>query len=190
MLSNFSHYTVPTLPHLLALIGHITNIFPPVDTSIIVVDSISTLIDIAYPRNADERPTSKRNENGRFFGNRRQAVIGELASKLAKLAAMRNIALLVTSHTTTKITSEGAAVLRPAISGQDWDNAMATRILLFRDWAPDLDSRVDKPPPGHQSARFAGVMKTGGLSLAAKSDIGSVVAFAIDEVSMAPGHHQ
>lgn len=116
-------------------------------------------------------------------------MIGELASKLAKLAAMRNIAILVTSYVTTKIRSEGAAVLRPAISGQDWDNAVATRIVLFRDWAAGLDARIDKPPPGQHSARFAGVLKTGGLSLSAKSDIGSVVAFAIDQVSMAP-HQQ
>lgn len=189
MLSNFTHYSVPTLPHLLALIAYIMDSFAPVDTGIIVVDSISTLIDVAYPRNADERPTSKRKENGRYLGNRRQAVIGELASKLAKLAAVKNIAILVTGHVVTKIKSEGSAVLRPAISGQDWDNTMATRILLFRDWAPDLDFRVDKSPSSHQSARFAGVLKTGGLSLSAKSEIGSVVAFTIAEVSTAPGHH-
>lgn len=177
-LSRLSHYVAPTLAHLLALVSHAPASFPPVNTSLLIVDSVSTPVDGAYPRRVELRNSSGKNEQAKWLAGRRQAVIAEVGSKLASMAAMRNIALLVTTNTVTKVRVGEEALLKPAISGADWDAAIGIRVALFRDWVTDGERNGDRKSQG--SARFAEVIKPG---IAADDSLArNSVAFHIEQV--------
>ena len=110
--------------------------------------------------------------------------MGDLISKISRLAATKSIAILLTSQTTTRIRSETGAVLHPAISGTAWDTGISTRIVIFRDWffqASETASSQGEYIPG---VRLAGVMKAKGISY---EGVGKVVMFVIEKVSRLDG---
>ena len=183
-LKNFHHFTAPTLPHLLALLTHQSTSFPPFNTSLIVVDSVSTLFALSFPKilqSADTPHTpAKKSDAVQWASGRRWAVMGEFMSKIGRLAATSNTAVLLTSQATTRIRYETRAVLHPAISGNAWDSGIGTRLVLFRDWlsrGTEAPSRQGEYMPG---IRFAGVMKAKGVTY---EGIGKVATFTIEEVS-------
>ena len=182
-LNNLHHFTIPTLPHLLALLTHQSISFPPPNTSLIVIDSVSTLFALAFPKileNTDILQTpAKKSEAVQWSAGRRWAVMGEFMSKIGRLAATSNIAILLTSQTTTRIKHETRAVLHPAISGNPWDSGIGAKLVLFRDWlfrGPETPSSRGKYVPG---VRFAGIMKAKGVTY---EGVGKVITFTIEEV--------
>ena len=160
---SFHHFWTPTLPHLIALLCHPSPNFPPHSTSLIVVNTISTLLGVATPRaskgNDAQQTPGKKNDAVQWAANRRWSAIGEFATKLGRLAALKDLAVVVSSQTTTKVKMEQGAVLRPSIMSRAWLEAINTRIVVFRDFLP----------PGHESqcqgtgsgVRFAGLVKIG-----------------------------
>ncbi|KAF2235656.1 P-loop containing nucleoside triphosphate hydrolase protein [Viridothelium virens] len=203
-IAKLHNFTTPTLAHLLALIVHATPTFPPHSTSLLVIDSLSTLFDTAYAgqtsksdlSNVDQRAKDTR----RWAANRRFAVLGSLISALNKLAAVNNIAVLVTSQMMTRVGPSGAgtkAILVPALSGKEWDLGVANRVVLFRDWAPE-EWRQDsqgKEADGKarvrlEQMRFAGVVKANGVVPGEQTKqgttLGNVVPFTIDETGIVP----
>ena len=182
-LNNLHHFTTPALPHLLALLTHQSTSFPPFNTSLIVIDSVSTLFALAFPKileNADILQTpAKKSEAVQWSAGRRWAVMGEFMSKIGRLAATSNIAILLTSQTTTRIKYETRAVLNPAVSGNAWDSGIGARLVLFRDWlfrGPETPNSRGEYVPG---VRFAGVMKAKGVTY---EGVGKVITFTIEEV--------
>ena len=182
-LNNLHHFTTPTLPHLLALLTHQSTSFPPLNTSLIVIDSVSTLFALAFPKileNADILQTpAKKSEAVQWSAGRRWAVMGEFMSKIGRLAATSNIAILLTSQTTTRIKHETRAVLHPAISGNPWDCGIGARLVLFRDWlfrGPETPNSRGEYVPG---VIFAGIMKAKGVTY---EGVGKVITFTIEEV--------
>ena len=180
-LDNIHHFTTPTLPHLLALLTHQSTSFPPVNTSLIVIDSVSSLFTLAFPKileNTDILQTpAKKSDAVQWAAGRRWAVMGEFMSKIGRLAATHNIALLLTSQATTRIKYETRAVLHPAISGAAWDSGIGTRLVLFRDWlfrGAEMPSSHGEYVPG---VRFAGVMKAKGITY---EGVGKVITFTIE----------
>lgn len=183
-LDNFHHFATPTLAHLLALLTHQSGSLPPPGTSLIVVDSVSTLIALAFPKNTEttdhQQTPVKKSDAAQWASSRRWAAMGDFVSKIGRLAATKNIAILLTSQTTTRIRSETGAVLHTAIAGTAWDTGIGTRIVLFRDWmfrTADGQSRQGESMPG---VRFAGVVKAKAV---AYEGIGKVVTFRIGKVS-------
>jgi hypothetical protein len=176
------HYSAaPTLAHLLALFMHAPAAFPPQSTSLVVIDSLSTLIDDAYPRNVE--PPRNKTDQSRWAAGRRFTVINELISTFSRFAALHDIALLLTCQTITRIRSASRALLVPAIAGVEWENGVSTRLVLFRDWV-----RAGKPTDSADAdrlrkARFAGLVKANGVALTEEGGVGNVVPFAIDLVS-------
>jgi hypothetical protein len=181
--SHFHHYTAPTLAHLLALFVHSPASFPPPHTGLVVIDSLSTLLDNAYPRNADDRASRNKNEQTRWAAGRRFAVINELISTLTRVAALHDIALLVLCQTITRIRAGSRALLVPAISGAEWDNGISTRMVLFRDWVPGQGKSTSADTARLQRARFAGVLKANGVILANEGGVSNVVPFTVERVS-------
>ena len=183
-LERFHHFTTPSLPYLLALLTHQTSSFPPEETTLIVVDSISTLFALAFPKtteNASSQQTSvKQSDAAHWASGRRWAVMGDLISKISRLAATKNLAVLLTSQMTTRIKSETGAVLNPAISGTAWDTGVSARIVIFRDWmfraSEDTSSQGEYIP----GVRCAGLVKAKGMSY---EGVGKVVTFVIENVS-------
>ena len=183
-LERFHHFSTPSLPHLLALLTHRSSSFPPSETSLIVVDSISTLFAIAFPRTGEnastQQPAAKKSDAAQWASGRRWAVMGDFIFKIGRFAATRNIAILLTSQMTTRVGSESGAVLYPAISGNAWDTGISTRIVIFRDWisqATDAASSQGEYVPG---VRLAGVIKAKGVSC---EGVGKVVMFTIETVN-------
>ena len=183
-LERFHHFTTPSLPYLLALLTHETPGFSPEETNLIVVDSISTLFALAFPRtaeNASSQQTSvKQGDAAHWASGRRWAVMGDLISKISRLAATKNIAVLLTSQMTTRIRSETGAVLHPSISGTAWETGISARIVIFRDWmfqaSEDTSSQGEYIP----GVRCAGLLKAKGMSY---EGVGKVVTFVIENVS-------
>lgn len=66
LLTKLVHLTTPTLPQLIALLGHSSSTFPPPGASLMVIDSLSTLVANAYPRIIDNSATPKKPGLGQF----------------------------------------------------------------------------------------------------------------------------
>ena len=181
-LKNFHHFTCPTLPHLVALLLHPSPSFPPESTSLIVVDSISTLFAAAFPKTNErfdmQQTPIKKIDSVQWAASRKWSVLGDFITRIGKLAAMRNLAILLTSQTTTRVRAETKAVLLPAVSSTAWDGGINSRVVLFRDWlSQDMDGSDQKQFA--TGARFAGVVKAGGVSY---GGLGKVVPFIIKKV--------
>lgn len=177
--SHFHHFTVTTLPHLVAIfMPHVS--FPPQNTSLVIVDSLSVLIDNTYPRNAESKNTK---DQSRWAAGRRFATINELISTFSRFAALHDIALLVTCQTISRIRDASRTLLVPAISGVEWENGVSTRLVLFRDWVRHARSMDTADADILRKARFAGLLKVNGEVLSDEGGVGSVVPFAIESVS-------
>lgn len=181
--SHFHHLAAPTLAHVLALFTHPPASFPQSNASLVVIDSLSTLIDNAYPRNTDDRLRNKTDQS-KWAAGRRYAVINDLIAIFTKFAALHDIALLITCQTITRIRGASRALLVPALTGIEWESGISTRLLLFRDWVPQQPKAQDKVDTDRlQKARFAGLVKVNGVVLADEGGVGNVVPFAIERVS-------
>lgn len=183
VLHDFHHFTAPTLSHLLVLLTHSSNRFPPERAGLMVIDGISSLFTAAFPKVNeifDNKQTAEKRKTdvAQWAASRRWAVLGEVVSSLSKLAAMSNMAILLTIQAITKITAESGAMLHPSLGSSAWDSGISTRIVLFRDWAfkssPEAYQREFVP-----CVRFAGVLKAAGVL---HSGAGRVVPFIIAQV--------
>ncbi|KAJ4370988.1 hypothetical protein N0V86_008682 [Didymella sp. IMI 355093] len=178
--SHFHHLAAPTLAHLLALFMHPPASFPHSHASLVVVDSLSTLIDNAYPRNTDDRVKNKTDQS-KWAAARRYAVISDMIATFTRFAALHDIALVITCQTITRIRGASRALLVPAITGIEWENGISTRLLLFRDWVPQQAKAQDKVEADRlQKTRFAGLVKVNGVALTDEGGVGNVVPFAIE----------
>ena len=90
--------------------------------------------------------------------------MGDLVSKIGRFAATKNIIVLLTSQTTTRIRHETGAVLHPAISGSAWDTGIGNRIVLYRDWLLHPACIHGNQGDYQSGVRFAGVVKAKGIS--------------------------
>ena len=110
--------------------------------------------------------------------------MGDLISKLGKLAATKHLTVLLTSQTTTRVRADTGAVLHPSISGNAWDGGISSRIVLYRDWPTLQDVDVSSQKKRVHGSRFAGVVKASGISY---SGLGKVVPFTIETVTDSAG---
>lgn len=150
-----------------------------------IIDCISSLFAAAFPKvnevfDNKQTPEKKKSDLTQWAAGRRWAVLGDVVSTLSKLAAMRNMAVLLTSQAIIKITAETGAMLHPSLASSSWDSGIPTRIVLFRDWA---FKSSHGPPPSHQvyvpGVRFAGVPKAAAVS---HLGAGKIVPFTIEKV--------
>ena len=182
-LKRFQHFVVPTLPHLLALLLHPTAAFPPKDVSLFVVDSISTPFQQAFlqaERHVDVKNAGKKTDVVQWAAGRRWAVMGEVITALGKLAATRNMVVVLTSQTTTRLRLDSSALLEPAISGMSWEAGISSRILLYRDWHERPEETMTQERIGLVSdLRLAAATKVCGRSM---DGFGDGVPFTICHV--------
>lgn len=183
LLERFHQLNTPTLPHLLTLLIHSPESFPPKGTGLIVIDSVSTLFAAAFPKVNDfhenkQTPGKKTSDTSQWAASRKWAVIGEFVSKLGKLAATKNIAILLTCQTITKIRAETGAMLHPSISATAWDSGISSRISLFKNWLHEPNEKSSQAEYGI-GQRFAGVIKANGVL---HEGLGKIVSFTIKKV--------
>ncbi|OAT04025.1 hypothetical protein BDBG_00660 [Blastomyces gilchristii SLH14081] len=157
ILNELIYFHPPTLAHLLALISHPPKGFPPQETGLIVIDSISSLFTSEYrtklpPRNSNpkHRTTAESKEE-----RTRWKIIGNLVMDLKKLAARLNCVVIVINEMASRFRGTQPPVLHEALSGITWDSGVTTRIKLCWHWLPpSLRSRVRM-----KRVRFAEVAK-------------------------------
>ncbi|KAI0994760.1 hypothetical protein K3495_g13422 [Podosphaera aphanis] len=175
MLSRYTHFSTPTLAHLIALLSHFTTHRPPTDTSLIVIDSLSTLTTAAFPREIDLLSTESRPIPNSY--SRKFPILQFLISSLQKIAATRNIAVFITLQCVTKISLECGAVLVPAINTAIWEQGIRCRLILFRDWG----WRVKRDCLG-SDVRVAKVIKAEGFPI--PEELKRLVWFTITETGI------
>ncbi|KAJ4986820.1 rad55 protein [Stagonosporopsis vannaccii] len=186
--SHFHHVVAPTLAHVLALFVRPPPSFPRPSSSLVVIDSLSTLVDNAYPRTTDPRLRNK-TDHSRWAAGRRYAVVSDLIAAFTRLAALHDIALVITCQTITRIRGASRALLVPAMTGVEWENGISARLLLFRDWVPQQAHTQDNGDAHRlQQTRFAGLVKLNGLALADEGGVGQVVPFAIESHGLCDMH--
>ncbi|KAK2799473.1 hypothetical protein FQN50_008445 [Emmonsiellopsis sp. PD_5] len=136
LLKNLHHFHPPTLAHLLALISHPPKTFPPPETGLIVIDSISSLFTSEYrtkmpPKRKSTKPTAESKEE-----RTRWKIIGNLAANLKKLATKLNCAVITINEMASRFRPGQPPVLHQALSGITWDAGVATRLILYWHWLP------------------------------------------------------
>lgn len=112
---------------------------------------------------------------GPSMSSKRLQMLQYVVSALQKLAATRDVAVVILSQCATRMQAERGATLIPAINANVWEQGIATRVALLRDWMWD-----DGHPYG---ARLAAVQKVNGKTAADGLD--RLFAFSIDSVGRA-----
>ncbi|KAG5932981.1 hypothetical protein E4U53_001137 [Claviceps sorghi] len=166
---NFAHFSCLTLPHLMALISRPNSKAIPERVALVVVSSLSALINSWLPKAVDKTTDSKPNRGQSASVKRRQG-LQFIISALQKLAATKSCAVVVLSQCATKMQSEHGATLVPAVNAAAWNQGISTRLVMFRDWTWQDGNLV--------SVHLAGVQKLDGKSNA--DAIEHVAAFRID----------
>ncbi|EAA32757.3 hypothetical protein GE21DRAFT_6581 [Neurospora crassa] len=168
-----THYTCLSLPHLIALLCRPTPSCIPQDTSLIVVDSLSALVNHAFPRTPEQKKlVDNKGNKVPSLSARRLQVLQYIIGALQKLAATRDIAIVVLTQCATKVMQvERGATLVPAINASVWEQGVSTRLVLYRNLAFS-DAKV-------QGLRLVGVQKLNGKTSEAPVD--TICAFDIEE---------
>ncbi|KAH8659258.1 P-loop containing nucleoside triphosphate hydrolase protein [Tricladium varicosporioides] len=174
LLENLTHFSTPTLAHLLALFSDSTTTNPPQNTSLIVIDSFSTPFSTAFLRTVENGAAPKKPSVPKA-ASRKFPILNGLLGTFQKLAALRNIAIVLTSQCVTKLRPGISAALLPALSTTPWEQGLGSRVVIFRDWGwrGDGGEEVDE-------VRIAQVLKAEG------SAASRVVPFAISESGLVP----
>jgi hypothetical protein len=89
---------------------------------------------------------------------RKFPILQYLINNLQKLAATRNIAIVVFSQCVTKMRPGAGAALVPAINTTAWEQGLGCRVALFRDWGWD-----DEEATPVNNVRLAQVIKAEGV---------------------------
>ena len=155
-----------TLAHLLTLVLHPTSSFPPPATSLLIIDDLSNYITSHFPRSSRPHQASTpsnilADKQASRASSRRFSILSSLSSGLTRLASSRHITVVLLSNVTVSIKNGERALLRSALSGQMWDTAIDTRIVLYRDFPPEqLNDRLNAQE--RKGWRVADVIRAGG----------------------------
>ncbi|KAK4178202.1 P-loop containing nucleoside triphosphate hydrolase protein [Triangularia setosa] len=180
-LDKFIHYSCPTLVHLIALLCRPTASCIPEGTSLIVIDSLSALVNHDLLKNTDLRQapqTKHKDTRAPIPAERRIQALHYILSNLQKLAATRNVGIVILTQCATKMQTERGATLVPAINASVWRQGIATRIALFRDGLQD-DFETSA------ALRFAFLQKLNGVDKHV-DDVEALCGFHIEAAGLVP----
>ncbi|KAF6840935.1 rad55 protein [Colletotrichum plurivorum] len=175
---NFTHFACRSLPHVVALLGRPATITRTADTVLVVIDSLSALINHAFPKVPDGRKTVVPGKGPSLAARRLQA-LQYIVSALQKLAATRGCAVVVLSQCATKMQTERSPTMIPSINAGVWEQGVSTRVVLFRDWI-----WKDGNP---STVTFAGVQKLDGK--AGQDAMQSAAAFRVEAAGLIGVHY-
>lgn len=194
-MKNLLHLQVSTLSHLISLISYPPAGFPPINTGLIVVDPLSSLISTEFrtrlpqPSKAMSDPSSS-NLHGTPDPKLKQEakeerlrwkVIGNLMNGLKKLSASLDCAVVVMNEMVTHFQPGMKPLLRESLLGMTYESGISAKIVLYWTTLP----RPIKTPAGSefQGVRIAEVVKLGELPVSAKREQ-RIVPFAISKVCL------
>ena len=143
----FTQYLVDDFPQLMAYLhGPIDELLPD-KTRLLVLDDFSNLLLAGLPHN--DKLNAEKTKNGmtregilsKEVNVRRAAIIGAICANLARLAAARNMAIVVINKASTSRSGDNESILRSALNVKQWNENVSTRIVLYRDFWPEIDTR-------------------------------------------------
>ncbi|GBF60797.1 DNA repair protein [Trichophyton mentagrophytes] len=183
-LRNLLHYQPTTLAHLLALISHPIADFPPPNTGLIVVDSISCLFGSEFRSKLPAKLSKAKDLHGTGSRASKEAqesklwwkLIGSLSSNLNALASRFDCAVIVVNEMVTRFRSGQKPMLHVAISGYTWDTSVATRVILYWHW---LDGGV-REKFGMARIRIAEVFRAGKKAVLPRA-VERIVPFLVED---------
>ncbi|KAM5367422.1 hypothetical protein ACJZ2D_009985 [Fusarium nematophilum] len=167
--TRFHHYSCLTLPHFIALVSRPTMKSIPSSSSLVIVSSLSALVNSALPKSHDGKAIS-RPSKGPNPSTKRMQALQSIMNSLHKLAATRNCAVVVLSQCATKMHSERGATLTAAVNATVWEQGVSTRLVMFRDWTWH-ENRL-------ASVFLAGLQKVDGR--ASQETVENAVAFKVE----------
>lgn len=151
-LERLTHYYITSLTHLLAVFLTPSRDIIPEGTKLLVIDDFSGIVMNGLPQ--DERvPTSEAvsarqslsHENivSKSIALRRAAMLSSISACLARLAATRNMAIVVLSKATSNRKSgTKIATMRSILNSSQWNDDVAVRIGIYRMFWPKIDRSV------------------------------------------------
>lgn len=171
------------MPHLMALILHPPASFLPANTTLLVIDGLHAIFNVAYPRH--QSAYSIKIEAAKWAAGRRFSVLGSLVGALKKMAALNDLAVLITTGCATRARAGNSLLLTPGVGGTEWESGVTNRLVLFRDFpvkthAAEAEDASDRKM---QCARFLGAQKVGGVAFAEEGETGRIIIFEISRVS-------
>ncbi|OJJ72324.1 hypothetical protein ASPBRDRAFT_29309 [Aspergillus brasiliensis CBS 101740] len=135
LVDNLTYIRAPTLPHLLSLFHHPPASFPPSNTTLLVIDSVSAPFTPYFPNPSDtNQPQQAQRDVQKWLTTRKWNVISDLAAQLMKFASRANLAVLVINQTHTRIRGQVRATLSPILSGRGWESCVRARIGVYGDF--------------------------------------------------------
>ncbi|KAF4338071.1 DNA repair rhp55 [Fusarium beomiforme] len=167
--SRFYHYSCFTLPHLVALVSRPTAKLIPSNCSLMVISSLSALVNSALPKSHDGKTAFKNSKGPSPSAKRTQALVA-IVNALHKLAATRNCAVVILSQCATKMHSERGATLTAAVNASVWEQGVSSRLVMFRDWVWQENNLT--------SVFLAGLQKLDGK--ACQEVVENIVAFKVE----------
>lgn len=182
LLSQLTHFTVPTLSHLLVLFLHPTKNFPPAGTALIVVDTVSDPLSTSFPGPSNQSsshldPSHRKAAQAAIA--RKGPLAGDLGAGMAKMAGLGNIAVLALSQVATG-KEGGKLCLRSAMAFDDWKAAVQNRLALWRDM-PESGTANDDAGPSQM--RVVEIIKVN-RNVRVAGQEGNLFPFIIDKVSV------
>ncbi|GLA89768.1 hypothetical protein AtubIFM56815_004258 [Aspergillus tubingensis] len=132
---NLTYIRAPTLPHLLSLFHPPPTSFPPPNTTLLVIDSVSAPFTPYFPNPSDiNQPQQAQRDVQKWLTTRKWNVISDLAAQLVKFASRADLAILVINQTHTRIRGQVRATLSPILSGRGWESCVRARIGVYGDF--------------------------------------------------------
>ncbi|KAH8423701.1 uncharacterized protein LDX57_001458 [Aspergillus melleus] len=191
---NLLYIHARTLPHLLSLLHRPPSSFPPPNTTLLVIDSISAPFQPYYPAPSDlkARLSTTRIDKSQqsWLVNRKWNVTSDLAAQLSRLATTNHMAVLALNQTHTRIRGLPQATLTPVVAGGGWETAVFARVGLYRDFVREGSQYQGRYSGGEEEGerqrsrlrrvRFAEVMKRNGKAVMVRREEDTVVPFLIE----------
>ncbi|KAK2732703.1 hypothetical protein FQN57_002493 [Myotisia sp. PD_48] len=134
LLKNLIHFQPTTLAHLMALISHPPPGFPPRNTGLVVLDSVSCLFGREFePFLNPLEPQGKPGPGGKKILHKdlRWSIIDNVVSSLKKMALRLDCAVIVTNEMISHINRGSKPRLYPAVAGWTWNLKSGTRMLIY-----------------------------------------------------------
>ncbi|KAK0650559.1 hypothetical protein DIS24_g6683 [Lasiodiplodia hormozganensis] len=66
------------------------------------------------------------------------------------------------------------------MAGLEWDNGIATRLVIFQDWPPDPGRLAGMDDEKRKKIRYIGVVKVAGIGLNEGDGLGAVIPFIVE----------
>lgn len=180
-LARIQLFAAPSLPLLLALFSRPMDTFTQKRMSLLVIESLTALFNTAYPKHI--APKNGPNDPSHWAAGRKFAVQSHVIDMIIKLAAQKDVAVLLTSQSSTRMRTDSNSIITPALSTASWVGGLSNRLVLYSDW-----SQSQIAPPAEDAIEcisHIGILKIRGTNVTDGSGFDKHVRIKVEKVRVA-----